>query len=205
MITLKYLFVKFLFLIQPSALLNCKIGKHSKIGHRSNLINVNIGKYSYLGNFNSMCDVQIGSYCSIASFCSIGGGDHCINQFSTSPIFFEGKNIFKKNFSTLKRNLSKKVIIGNDVWIGEKVFIKPGISIGDGAIIGAHAVVTKNVGPYEIVCGCPARKIKDRFDKLTIERLIKSQWWTFDERKLMVVLKDNPNVDDFLKRIEKYE
>ena len=77
-----------------------------------------------------------------------------------------------------------ETIIGNDVWIGEKVFIKDGIRVGDGAIIGAGAIVTKDVPPYAIVAGVPARIIRYRFDEDVILKLLKIQWWDWSDEKL---------------------
>lgn len=166
------------------ALRNCNIDKSSKIGSGCNCIKTTVGRYSYMGNNCVVVNTRIGSFCSIASNCSIGGGSHPTDKFSTSPIFYSGKNIFRKNFSQIKYNAEKTVEIGNDVWIGEKVFIKDGITIGNGAVIGALSIVTHNVPPYAIVGGVPAKIIRYRFDQDTINTLEKLQWWSFDETKL---------------------
>ena len=81
---------------------------------------------------------------------------------------------------TKKYSNERPVKIGNDVWIGRGAFIKGGVTIGDGAVIAAHAVVTKDVPPYAIVCGVPAKIIKYRFDCETIKELLDLKWWNYD-------------------------
>ena len=200
---IKYFYSKIIRKMHPSSLRNCKIGKKSKVGYYSNLINVTIANYTYLGDHNSFCNVQIGSFCSIASYCSIGGGNHDYSRVSTSPIFEEGKNVFRLNLGKMSKPKQEKVFIGNDVWIGENVFIKPGINIGDGAVIGAHSVVTKNVPPYAIVAGCPAKVIKYRFDEQTIKKLEEIKWWEMDEKYLKNVSSHFDDIDYFLRENNK--
>lgn len=182
---LSYLYSKGVQAIQTSSLRNCKISKKAKVGKKSNFIDVTIGDFSYTGNNNSFCCVSIGKFCSIASYCAIGGGDHPCNYVSTSPVFYSKNNIFHKSFcEESKEPKSKRVTIGNDVWIGENCFIKSGLTIGDGSIIGAHSVVTKNVEPYSIVVGNPSKILRFRFDKETIEWLLSLRWWDWDDSKL---------------------
>lgn len=185
MVNFGFFISKLILKLFRPALRNCKIDKSSKIGSGCNCIKTTVGRYSYMGNNCVVVNTKIGSFCSIASNCSIGGGAHPTDKFSTSPIFYSGKNIFRKNFSHINYNAEKKVEIGNDVWIGEKVFIKDGITIGNGAVIGALSVVTHNVPPYAIVGGVPARIIRYRFDQDTINTLEQLQWWNFDDTKLM--------------------
>ena len=179
-----YLINKLIRFIHRPALRDCEIDSTSKIGSASNCIRVKMGKYSYAGYYNSMCDVNIGSFCSIASYCSIGGGNHSIYSVSSSPVFFKGRNILRKNFSEIENEPSEIVNIGNDVWIGEGAFIKPGVSIGHGAVIGAHSVVTHDVDPYAIVAGVPAIEIKKRFDVDTINSLLQLKWWDLSDDEL---------------------
>ena len=176
---------KFFRLINRPALRDCKLDKTSKVGTGSNCIKVEMGRYSYMGKNNSVAYTTIGSFCSIASYCAIGGGAHPIDMVSTSPVFYNGKNIFKKNFGDIKTSINKPVVIGNDVWIGEGVFIKDGITIGDGAIIGAHSVVTKDVAPYAVVAGAPAAFIRYRFSDEEIKNLLEIKWWDWPEEKLI--------------------
>ncbi len=175
---------KFLRWLNRPALRNCLIDKTANVGTGSNCINVKMGRYSYMGKNNSVSNACIGSFCSIASYCAIGGNGHEPSLFSTSPVFFGGKNVFHKNFANLKEPLSEEVIIGNDVWIGEKVFIKAGIRIGDGVIIGAHSVVTKDIPDYSIVAGSPAKLIRMRFPTEKIKILKESKWWEWSEDDL---------------------
>lgn len=175
---------KFIKLIHRPALRECKIDKTANVGMASNCIRVKMGRYSYMGFYNSVCETTIGSFCSIASYCAIGGGKHPLNAVSTSPVFYAGRNSMGKNFSKLTEEENLGVEIGNDVWIGEAVFINDGVKIGTGAVIGAHSVVTKDVEPYSIVAGAPAREIRKRFDDETIEKLLKSRWWEWSEEKL---------------------
>lgn len=179
-----YFISKFLRLINRPALRNCHIDRTAKVGTGSNCINTKMGRYSYMGKNNSVCNTSIGAFCSIASYCAIGGGDHALDAVSTSPVFYEGKNIFRKHFSRIHRDLNRPVIIGNDVWIGEGVFINGGVMIGHGAVIGAHSVVTHDVPPYAVVAGAPARTIRYRFDNSIIVKLLECEWWNWSDDKI---------------------
>lgn len=187
--------------INRAALRDCKIDRTSKIGSGSNCIQMEMGKYSYMGEKNSVFNTKIGSFCSIASYCSIGGGTHPFNLISTSPVFYGGRNIFRKNFSKDNSIDHKKVIIGNDVWIGESVFIKEGIIIGDGAIIGAHSVVTHNVPPYSIMAGVPARIIRKRFEKKVCEVMLNSEWWNWSDEELSKI--KSYEISSFIDELER--
>lgn len=173
----------------------CDIDKSCKVNYESVLAKVKMDKYTYVGAKTTITDAKIGKFCSIGSNVAIGGGIHPTTMVSTSPVFLEGKNFLKKNYATLKYEPSKTVIIGNDVWIGENAYIKSGVKIGSGAIIGAHAVVTKDVMPYSIVVGVPAREISKRFDEDTIKKLLDMEWWNWSDQKLQSLGRyfDDPN------------
>lgn len=175
---------KLIKLIHRPALRDCDIDKTARVGMASNCIRVKMGRYSYMGFYNSICDTTIGSFCSIASYCAIGGGRHPLNAVSTSPVFYAGRNSMKKNFSNIPEPENQGVEIGHDVWIGETVFINDGVKIGTGAVIGAHSVVTKDVPPYAIVAGAPAKVLRYRFDDETRQKLLGSKWWEWPDDKL---------------------
>ena len=129
----------------------------------------------------------IGKFCSIA--CSakflFNSGNHKMASLSTYtfPLFFEEWDLEKENVAQAW-DQKGDIIIGNDVWIGYEAVILPGVTIGDGAVIGCRAVVTKDVPPYTIVGGVPAKPIRKRFDEETIKELQKIKWWDWPEEKI---------------------
>ena len=143
-----------------------------------------IGKYSYIGNNSFVSDTDIGCFTSISTDCYIGGTSHPTDWVSTSPVFHKWENIMKKNFARHEFEIFKRTTIGNDVWIGNRVMIKAGVKIADGAVIGMGSIVTKDIGPYEIWAGNPARLIHKRFDDETIDAFEKMKWWEWDDNTI---------------------
>lgn len=133
----------------------------------------------------------IGKFCSIASKTKfiMGPANHRISSVTTYPFNVFG-GLWNKNTPEHLSQLPFKrdIVIGNDVWIGKESVIMPGVKIGDGAIIGAYSVVTKDVEPYSVVGGNPAKLIKKRFDDELIEILLKVKWWDFEPEKLVEFL-----------------
>lgn len=158
-----------------------------------------IGAYTYIrkGCRLSPALKSIGRYCSIAPDVKIGDGNHPTTWLSTSPFQWgafpvpleeplENSLIFKKP--------NKTITIGNDVWIGTNVIITPNVKIGDGAVIAAGAVVVKDVEPYSIVGGVPAKLIRYRFKDEIIQKLLKQQWWRFSPQALSGISFDRPEL-----------
>ena len=160
--------------LDPTAALDSKVRFY-----RSSL-----GRYSYVGRGSFVESCRIGSFCSIAGDCFIGGGGHLLSNASTSPAFCRGGNILRRNLAHFEFDPFAETVIGNDVWIGNGVRVKAGVTIADGAVVGMGSVLTKNVGPYEIWAGNPARLLRKRFDDGTIARLLESKWWEWDEGRL---------------------
>ncbi len=129
----------------------------------------------------------IGKFCSIACGAKFlfNSANHAKTSLSTYPfpLFFEEWELDKNNVTESWDNKGN-IIIGNDVWIGFEAVILAGVTIGDGAIIGTRAVVTKDVPPYTIVGGVPAKPIRKRFDNATISELLKIKWWDWSEEKI---------------------
>lgn len=129
----------------------------------------------------------IGKFCSIACGAKFlfTSSSHSMQSLATYtfPIFFDEWDLDAKNICDAWDNKGDTVI-GNDVWIGYEAVIMPGVTIGDGAIIGTRAVVTKDVPPYTIVGGVPAKPIRKRFDDATIEKLEALRWWDWDSEKI---------------------
>lgn len=168
-----------------------------------------LGKYTYgapnIFNAEDGGKLSIGNFCSIAGNVTILlGGNHRFDWLTTYP--FPASPDFQKtaksihNYSTTKGDVQ----IGNDVQIGHGAIILSGVTIGDGAVIGAGAVVTRDVDPYSIVAGNPAKEIRKRFSPETIKKLLKIKWWEWDKKKIdkNVSLLCGPNVETLIRNNE---
>lgn len=172
--------------IHPTAKINepVTIGKNAEIHD-----NCEIGKYTLINNNTVIySNVSIGRYCSIARFCEIGAAAHP-STFLSSASFQYSTALFKNHEDfAFKRQVrfehASRTKIGHDVWIGAKSVIKSGVTIGDGAIIGALSFVNKDVPPYAIVGGIPAKIIRYRFDEATIAELLSLKWWELTPKKM---------------------
>ena len=135
----------------------------------------------------------IGKFCSIACGAKFlfNSANHTLDSLSTYPfpIFFEEWNLDVKDITKAWDNKGD-IVIGNDVWIGYEAVIMAGVTIGDGAVIGTHAVVTKDVPPYTIVGGIPAKPIKKRFLQENINTLLKLKWWDWSKEKISQQISD---------------
>ncbi len=168
---------------RPCTIRNSVIDKKAAVGGGAQMKESQIGRYSYMYG-SCLIKTKVGAFCSIASKTLIGGGGHPVDWASSSPVFYQKKNVLKTTFAHQKFTEYAETTIGNDVWIGSHCLIKGGVTIGDGAIIGMGSVVTKNVPPYEIWAGNPAKCIRKRFDDETIAKLLELKWWDWDEDKL---------------------
>lgn len=178
------------------------LGKSTKVTPPFFLHQVSLNDYSYIAQNCSISNCDIGKFCSIGPNFCCGLGIHPTNGISTSPMFY---STAKQNGVSLcldnKIAESKHTVIGNDVFIGANVTVLDGITIGDGAIIGAGAVVTKDVPPFAVVAGVPAEIKRYRFNKKTIDSLVKIRWWD-DEKKLPEVEKYFFNLAAFIQAEE---
>ncbi|MGL6197296.1 MAG: CatB-related O-acetyltransferase [Lachnospiraceae bacterium] len=131
--------------------------------------------------------LSIGKFCSIACGAQFlfNSANHTLTSLSTYPfpLLFEEWGLDIKDVSTAWDNKGD-IVVGNDVWIGYEAVIMAGVTIGDGAIIGSRAVVTKDVPPYTIAGGVPAKPIKKRFEEETISYLLEIQWWNWPKAKI---------------------
>ena len=145
-------------------------------------------KNNVIYHYHINCDkLKIGKFCSIACGAKFlfTSGNHSMKSLSTYtfPIFFDEWGLDVNNIRDAWDNKGDTVI-GSDVWIGYEAVIMPGVKIGDGAIVGTRAVVTKDVPPYTIVGGVPAKPIRKRFDDAAIGKLEELRWWDWDEEKI---------------------
>lgn len=194
--------------VHPSAeLKSCRLGRHVVIGARVVLREVNIGDYSYIERHGEAIYSHIGKFCSIAANVRINALEHPMERVTTHKITYRPNEYFKYfgiDQEFRQRRRAKQVIIGNDVWIGHGAVILPGVNIGNGAVIGANAVVTRDVAPYTIVAGVPARRIRERFPSWVVGRLQELSWWDWPVETLAEAIPDMQmlDVETFLERWE---
>lgn len=201
--TLGYLYSKFFKrVLRGTSVLDSEIDKTAKIYSGSSFYNSKIDRYSYVGYDSEVVNCEIGAFCSIANGFIVGGAKHPIDWVSTSPVFYRVGSGTGLHLGNLSIDETARTVIGNDVWIGSRVIVMQGLKIGNGAAIGAGAVVTKDVPPYAVVAGCPAKIIRYRFDEATIEMLQKSEWWNLSEQQLRKISRYINQPDKFLIALE---
>jgi acetyltransferase-like isoleucine patch superfamily enzyme len=167
---------------------------------------MSFGKYTY-GNpriywENNDAKLIVGNFCSIAENVNIFlGGNHRTDWVTTYPFGHIHPTTFNKFNGVGHPSTKGNVIIGNDVWIGYGVTIMSGVTIGDGVVIANNSHVVKNIEPYSLVGGNPAKLIKYRFTQEQIEKLLEIKWWNWDEEKIneFTPLLCNNNIDEFIK------
>lgn len=167
--------------VHPNAKLQgVKLGRYADIGERVVLRDVKIGDFTYMERHGEGIYADIGKFCSIAANVRINALEHPIERLMSHKMTYRPNEYFRHiglDMDYRAYRQSKRVTIGNDVWIGHGAVIMPGISIGHGSVVGANAVVTRDVPDYTIVAGSPARPIRARFPAEIVERLLKLQWW----------------------------
>jgi phosphonate metabolism protein (transferase hexapeptide repeat family) len=194
--------------IHPSAQLKgVKLGKFSEVGERVILRDVTAGDFTYFERHCEGIYADIGRFCSIAANVRINALEHPMERLTTHKISYRPNEFFKYrgvDGAFRARRQAKRVSIGHDVWIGHGAVVMPAIQIGDGAVIGANSVVTKNVAPYTIVAGNPARVIRLRFPAEVAARLERLAWWDWPNEKLFEAIPDiqSLGIEDFLSKWE---
>lgn len=158
---------------------NSKVGAGVWIEDGAKIIGSTLGHDAYIGPETRLFGVDLGPYASIGPRVTVGENEHEQKLFSTSDVLFECIDR-----STYEIQKTLRTEIGADVWIGANAFIRKGVRIGVGAIVGAHAVVLKDVPPYAIMVGVPARVIAYRFSPETCKQIEASRWWTLDKALL---------------------
>jgi acetyltransferase-like isoleucine patch superfamily enzyme len=199
---LSYLYSKIFKRLRGKSVKNSNLHPSCVIYSGSNIVNCKIDKYSYIGYDCQFVNTEVGSFCSVSDHVFVGGLEHPMNWVSTSPVFEDVKQSGpQKRFSLFKVDNTVMTIIGSDVWIGHGATIKAGVVIGHGAVIGSNAMVTKDVPPFAIVAGVPAKLIKYRFDEATITDLLKTKWWTLSDNQISIVAQYIKNPKAFIEKV----
>ncbi len=168
-----------------STIIDCTFSEENHVFPYANLVNVELGKFTYVGGNTYIKNTRVGNFCSIAAECRIGLGIHPVNLVSTHPCFYAPKHEWSihpdREVGITEYN---NIEIGHDVWIGTRVIIVDGVKIGNGAVIAAGSIVTKDVPPYAIMAGVPAKILKYRFEPAEVDTIQKTAWWDWDTEKI---------------------
>lgn len=188
-------------IIYPS----CKFEGYNRICRSSYVSRSYMGFGSYVGNNCNIVSTQIGKYSCIGPYVRTTSGVHPTDYVSMHPAFYSlrgqaGFTYVKKQLFDERMDREYHTIIGNDVWIGDSALLMEGVHIGNGAVVAAGAIVTKDVPPYAIVAGVPAKVIKYRFDENIRTELNRVEWWNKDEEWIKKHTEDFVDVNTFLRR-----
>ncbi|NJM06380.1 acetyltransferase [Candidatus Gracilibacteria bacterium] len=190
--------------VHPSAqIVDCVLGAWTEIGPHTWMAETSFGDYSYIADSGQIIYTTIGKFCSIASHVRINPGNHPMQRVTQHHMTYRRKMYgFAENddedFFAWRR--AAHCSIGHDVWIGHGATVMPGVSIGSGAVVGAGAVVTKDVAPYTIAVGVPARPLRPRFRQPIAEALLRIAWWDWDRATLAARFADLNDVEAFVAR-----
>ena len=181
-------------LVHPTAqVTNSTLGRYTEIGERSRFHDSELGDYSYLVQDCGVWAARIGKFSNIAAACRINATNHptwraTLHHFTYRASDYWDDAAVEEEFFDWRR--SNGVSIGHDTWLGHGATVLPGVTVGDGAAIGAGAVVSKDVEPYTIVGGVPAKPIRERFPRAIAERFQALAWWDWDHDRLRAALED---------------
>lgn len=176
-----------------SKLTNVAYGSYVEIGRDNILENTTMGDFSYTGEFVLVQNATIGKFVNIAAMVRIGATQHPMERATLHHFTYRRRMYGMSETDDLvffKWRAEQRVEIGHDVWIGHGAVIQSGLKIGDGAVIGSSSVVTKDVPPYTIVAGVPAREIRRRFNPEIKEKLQQIAWWDWDVEDIKARLED---------------
>ncbi|MCU0560846.1 MAG: acetyltransferase [Desulfobacterales bacterium] len=191
--------------IDPSAtVVESEIGAFTDIGPNWTVLESRIDDYSYLaGTDGAVIYTEIGRFCSIASHAVINPGDHPMQRVTQHHCTYRPRRYgfgSADDEGVFNWRRSRRCRIGHDVWIGTSAMVMAGVTIGTGAVVGAGAVVTKEVQPYQVVAGVPARPIRMRFPADVVAGLLSVAWWEWDRTMLEQRFEDLNDVDRFLEK-----
>lgn len=193
-------------LVHPTAEVSgSTLGRYTEIADRSRVQESTLGDYSYVMQDCGVWCAEIGKFSNIAAAVRINATNHptwrpTLHHFTYRASDYWEDAGHEEEFFAWRR--SNAVRIGHDTWLGHGVTVLPGVTIGDGAVVGSGAVVTKDVAPYAIVAGVPARPIRERFDRRTAERYQALAWWDWDHARLRAALDDfrELSAEEFLEK-----
>ncbi|MFN3514474.1 MAG: DapH/DapD/GlmU-related protein [Phenylobacterium sp.] len=177
---------------------DCVLGPWTRVGARTSLSETAMGAYSYIVDDASSAYAEIGKFCSIARDARINPGNHPTWKAAQHHFSYRARSYDlgpEDDHEFFEWRRSHKVVLGHDVWIGHGATVLPGVTIGTGAVVGAGAVVSKDVSPFTIVGGVPAKPIRERFPKAVQDGLLALAWWDWSHDRLADALEDFRRLD----------
>lgn len=183
---------------ETARVVSSTLGRYTEVADRCRLDEAELGDYSYIMQDGAVWCATIGKFANIAASVRINATNHptwrpTLHHFTyRAADYFDGAENDQDFFTWRREN---RVTIGHDVWIGHGSTVLPGVTVGDGAVIGAGAVVAKDVAPYTIVGGVPAKLIRERFPRPVAERMQALAWWDWDHDRLFAALEDFRHLD----------
>lgn len=170
-----------------------RLGRFVEIGQGSRVAHSEIGDYSYCDRYADIANAQIGKFANIASYVRIGATDHPLTTASMHHFLYRSADYWDDaadDPAFFEQRKARRAQIGHDTWIGHAAMIKPEVTVGHGAVVAAGAIVTRDVDPFTIVAGTPAKPMRHRQPPEIAERLIALAWWDWDHDHLRAALDD---------------
>ena len=182
-----------------------QFGTYVEIGRGSRVAHTTFGDYSYCDRYADIANAQIGKFANIAAFSRIGATDHPLHTAACHHFLYRSDDYWDdagRDPAFFAHRQSRVARIGHDTWIGAGAMVKPEVTLGDGAVVASGAVVTKDVPPYTIVAGTPAKPLRERQPRDIAERLIALAWWDWPHDQLRTALEDfrSFNAAEFLEK-----
>lgn len=186
---------------------DCTLGAYIELGRGTRMAHSTMGDYSYCDRYADIANAEIGKFANIASYVRIGATDHPMDKASQHHFHYRSADYFEDtehDAAWFAHRRSRGAQIGHDTWLGHGAQVRPEITIGHGAVVAGGAIVTRNVPPYMIVAGIPAKPLRARYNAKTADRMMALAWWDWSHEALRAALDDfrTLKAEAFL---EKYE
>lgn len=181
------------FLHPDCAVQDSALGRFTELGQGTRIAHSSLGDYSYCDRFCDIANAEIGKFSNLASYVRIGATDHPMERASLHHFQYRSNDYWddaEPDADWFDRRRARRAIIGHDTWIGHAAQVKPEVRVGHGAVIASGAIVTRDVGPYQIVAGVPAVPIRRRLSADLAERMMALAWWDWSHDRLRDALED---------------
>ncbi|MCX7646621.1 MAG: chloramphenicol acetyltransferase [Rhodobacteraceae bacterium] len=186
-------------------IVNSTFGAFCEVGEGSRVLNSDFGDYAYCDRMADIANTTVGKFANIAAMTRIGPTDHPWTHAAQHHFLYRSSYYWddaEDDAAFFAARAARRTVLGADCWIGHGAIVKPEVTLGIGAVVASGAVVTKDVAPFMIVAGCPARPLRSRFPQGVIDRLLALAWWDWPHDRLRAALQDfrSLRAEEFLER-----